>query len=163
MDVVVFVPGQRSVKPVRSAALLLGSTASTGLPLGWFITRSWGRLQGEESTLRPASRYSDSQRNESVFPWLHNILSMHYAQNINKAQKEERIAWFCFLLPRVPFSFITCQIMWLISQYVCTAQFSFCIFFLLSILPISQWKSQTIVIFPLQLCLWTVNMPCSSI
>lgn len=39
MDVVVFIPGQRSVKLVRSAALLLGSTASTGLPLGWFMTR----------------------------------------------------------------------------------------------------------------------------
>lgn len=150
-------------KLVRSAPLLLGSTASTGLPLGWFITRRWGGFQGVESSLRSTITDSDSQQNISVVPWLHNILSMHYAQNINKAQMEDRIVWFCFLLPCVSFSFITSQIMWLISWCVCMAQFHFLYFLSFPILPISLWKSQTIVIFPLQLCLWTVNVPCSSV
>lgn len=100
MGVVVFIPGQRSVKLVRSAALLLGST---GLPLGWFITRRWRRLQEVETILRSAIRDSDTQQNVSLFPCLHNVFSMHYTQNINKAQKEDRVAWFCFLLPCVSF------------------------------------------------------------
>lgn len=44
-----------------------------------------------ESSLRSTITDSDSQQNISVVPWLHNVLSMHYAQNINKAQMEDRI------------------------------------------------------------------------
>lgn len=117
MGVVVFIPGQRSVKLVRSAALLLGTT---GLPLGWFITRRWRRLQEVETILRSAIRDNDTQQNVSLFPCLHNVLSMHYTQNIRLRRRTE-LHDFVSFFPVFLFSFITCQIMWLISQHVCTA------------------------------------------